>query len=178
MRIRNLKRAATRIYCRFIKLKGEPRQIALGFSLGVMIGMTPFFGAHILSCLIIASLLGWSKLAAMVGVNITNVVTIPIIYPLNYWVGAKLLGASRPFNWPDNVNGSAVLGLIKQSPMVIVDLFVGGLILGLPIAVGGYVFVLRAVRLYRDKKRLKRRQPVDSCLKHQIKKSVPPPDRL
>jgi len=60
------------IYERFIKLKGAPREIALGFALGLMIGMTPFLGAHFVTCLVVASLLGWSKIAAMVGVNITN----------------------------------------------------------------------------------------------------------
>ena len=160
-----LKASAIKIYHRFIKLKGEPRQIALGFSLGVMIGMTPFFGAHILSSLIIASLFGWSKIAAMIGVQITNVVTIPIIYPLNYWVGTKLLGASRPFKWPDNMDVSAILNLMKQSPMMIMDLFVGGLILGLPLAVGGYFFALRAVSIYRSKREAKHRNRIKGCLK-------------
>jgi uncharacterized protein (DUF2062 family) len=155
MRITNLKKAGLRIYCRFIKLKGEPRQIALGFSLGVMIGMTPFFGAHILSSLVIASFLGWSKIAAMIGVNITNVMTIPIIYPINYWVGAKLLGTSRSFKWPENMDVTAVLELIKQSPMVLMNLFVGGVVVGLPLAVGGYFFVVRAVRLYCNKREIK-----------------------
>jgi uncharacterized protein (DUF2062 family) len=92
MIINNLKPEAPRLYHRFMQLRGEPRQIALGFSLGLLIGMTPFFGAHILSPLIIASLLGWSKISALIGVQITNVVTIPLIYPLDYWVGTKLLG--------------------------------------------------------------------------------------
>lgn len=165
MRTGILKRAATHIYSRFIKLKGEPRQIALGFSLGLMIGMTPFFGAHIISCLIMASLLGWSKIAALIGVQVTNVVTIPLIYPLNYWVGVNLLGASRPFKWPDNGDVTAVMGLVKQSPMVLLDLFVGGLILGLPLAIGGYFFALRAVRLYRGKRKTMHSKRIGSCLK-------------
>lgn len=146
-----MKTILMRAYHRFIKLKGEPRQIALGFSLGIIIGMTPFFGAHILSSLILASLLGWSKISALIGVQITNVVTIPIIYPLNYWVGAKLLGASHAFRWPDDFDFSAVLELMKQSPMVLLDLFVGGLVLGIPLAVGGYFLALRSVQFYRSK---------------------------
>ncbi len=160
MILTTLTSTATRIYHRFIRLKGEPRQIALGFSLGVMIGMTPFFGVHILSCLVIASLFGWSKISALIGVNITNVVTIPIIYPLNYWIGANLLGASRQFRWPGNKDVATVLELMRQSPMVLLDLFVGGVVLGVPLAVGGYFFVLRAVRIYRRKRQSSHPKPV------------------
>lgn len=152
MSIVRLKIAAKRIYSRFIKLKGEPRQIALGFSMGMIIGMTPFFGAHILSALVIASFFGWSKISALVGVNITNVLTIPIIYPLNYWVGSTLLGTRQPFTWPESGGGAAIFELVKQSPIVLMNLCVGGLVIGIPLAVGGYFFVLRAVCLYRSKR--------------------------
>lgn len=165
MIITRLKQSANRIYCRFIKLKDAPRQVALGFSLGLMIGMTPFFGAHVLSALVLASLLGWSKIAAVIGVNITNVVTIPIIYPINYWVGATLLGASRPFAWPDDADLSAFVTLLQRSPMVLLDLLVGGLILGIPLAVGGYFFALRTIRLYRGKRKSKIDQRPHRCLK-------------
>ena len=97
--IQHIKQTVLTIYDRFIKLKGAPREIALGFALGLLIGMTPFFGVHFFSSLLLASLLGWSKIAAMVGVNITNVVTAPLIYPVNYWVGVKLVGFSKEIDW-------------------------------------------------------------------------------
>jgi uncharacterized protein (DUF2062 family) len=152
---------AKRAYQRFIRLKGAPREIALGFSLGLMVGMTPFFGIHIIGSLVMASLLGWSKIAAIIGVNITNVVTAPLIYPLNYWVGVQLVGASRGIRWPANIDVPGLLALIKQSPLVLVDLFVGGIILGLPLAVAGYVVALRTVNLYR--KRRRRPSASDQC---------------
>ena len=154
-----------RAFQRFVKLKGEPREIALGFSLGLMIGMTPFFGAHILSSLVLASLLGWSKISALIGVQITNVVTVPLIYPLNYWVGAKLLGASHTIRWPTDFDFAAVLELMKQSPMVLLDLIVGGIALGIPLAVGGYFIALRAVCLYRRKRSTKKHKPCIGCQK-------------
>jgi len=165
MIITRLKTAAARVYCRFLKLNGEPRQIALGFALGLIIGMTPFFGMHIVSCLILASLLGWSKIAALIGVQITNVATIPLIYPLNYWVGVKLIGASHEFRWPGTFDFSTVMELMKQSPMVLLDLVVGGLALGIPLAIGGYVLALRGVRLYRSKRKNRNRNPLFSRLK-------------
>jgi len=144
-----LKKHFCSIYERFIELKGAPREIALGFSLGLMIGMTPFLGAHFVTCIVLASLLGWSKIAAMAGVNITNVFTAPFIYPVTYWVGAQLVGVSKSVQWPVSFTTEAVVALVKQSPLILVDMSVGGLILGIPLAIAGYVLALRAVRLYR-----------------------------
>lgn len=148
----SLSKYVRRIYDRFIKLKEAPREIALGFALGLMIGMTPFLGAHFFTCLVVASLLGWSKIAAMVGVNITNVFTAPLIYPINYWVGAKLVGVSNEVQWPMSFTAREMIHLVKQSPLILVDLCAGGVILGLPLAFAGYVVVLRAVRLVRRRR--------------------------
>jgi hypothetical protein len=141
-----------RIYERFIKLKGAPREIALGFSLGLMIGMTPFLGAHFVSSILLASLLGWSKLAALVGANITNVFTAPLIYPINYWVGYKLVGVSGGVQWPSSFIHVEWIELVKQSPLILVDLCAGGLILGIPLAAAGYLVALRGVRMFRREK--------------------------
>ncbi len=99
----------------------------------------------------LASLLGWSKIAAMVGVNITNVFTAPLIYPINYWVGHKLAGLSDGVRWSDLSGFADVLRLMKQSPLILADLFIGGLILGLPMAVVSYVVVLKTIHMYRKR---------------------------
>ncbi|WP_319405110.1 DUF2062 domain-containing protein [uncultured Desulfosarcina sp.] len=145
------------IYNRFIKLKGAPREIALGFALGLLIGMTPFFGMHFISSILLASLLGWSKIAAMVGVNITNVVTAPLIYPVNYWVGVRLVGFSKEIDWSTALKVADMLALMQQSPLILVDLSIGGMILGIPLAVAGYFLAFRMICLYR-----KRASPIDA----------------
>lgn len=148
----SLSKYVHRIYDRFIKLKEAPREIALGFAMGLMIGMTPFLGAHFVACIVVASVLGWSKIAAMAGVNITNVFTAPLIYPVNYWVGARLVGVSNGMQWPAAFTAEEMINLIKQSPLVLVDLCAGGVVLGLPLSFAGYVVVLRAVRLVRRRR--------------------------
>lgn len=137
------------VYDRFIKLKGAPCEIALGFALGLLIGMTPFFGMHFFSSILLASLLGWSKIGAMVGVNITNVVTAPLIYPINYWVGVKLTGFSKEIDRSTALKIVDMLALLQQSPLILVDLSIGGIILGIPLAVGGYFFASRMICLNR-----------------------------
>ncbi|BBO93113.1 DUF2062 domain-containing protein [Desulfosarcina ovata] len=138
-----------RIWRRLTRIQGAPREIALGFSLGIMIGMTPFWGTHVFLSLGLASLLGWSRISAIAGVNITNVVTAPLIYPLNYWVGIRLVGFSEGARWPAHLDASGMLELITQSPRVLADLSIGGIILAIPLAVGGYILVYRGILLYR-----------------------------
>ncbi|BBO68340.1 hypothetical protein DSCA_22700 [Desulfosarcina alkanivorans] len=149
MLTRRIHKTIHRICDRFLRLKGAPHEIALGFSLGIMVGMTPFIGVHILSCVVLASLLGWSKVASVIGVNITNVVTAPLIYPINYWVGVQLVGVSREVDWPGVPGYAEFLSFIRQSPLILVDLSIGGLVLGTPLAMAGYVIILRAVRRFR-----------------------------
>ena len=148
--IQRMKLTAQTIYDRFIKLKEAPREIALGFALGLLIGMTPFFGVHFVSSILLASLLGWSKIAAMVGVNVTNVVTAPLIYPVNYWVGLKLAGFSREIDWSVGLNVTDFLSLMQRSPLILVDLSIGGMILGIPLAAGGYFVAHRTIRKCRN----------------------------
>jgi uncharacterized protein (DUF2062 family) len=149
MAIQYIKQTILTIYDRFIKLKGAPREIALGFALGLLIGMTPFFGVHFFSSILLASLLGWSKIGAMVGVNITNVVTAPLIYPVNYWVGVKLVGFSKEIDWSTTLKIADMLALMQQSPLILVDLSIGGIILGIPLAAVGYFVALKIICLYR-----------------------------
>lgn len=158
--IQELKNATVRIYNRFIRLKGAPRQIALGFALGLFVGMSPFFGLHILIGVVLASLLGWSKIAAAIGVNITNVATAPVIYPITYWIGANLIGFTKHVRWPTELTFSEFWVLLKQSPVIIMDLCVGGIILGLPIAIIGYSLAFNAITLYRERIRKRVRIPL------------------
>jgi len=158
--IQELKNATVRVYNRFIRLKGSPRQIALGFALGLFVGMSPFFGLHILIGVVLASLFGWSKIAAAIGVNITNVATAPFIYPITYWVGAKFIGFARHVRWPTELTFSQFILLLKQSPVIILDLCVGGIILGIPITIIGYYMAFNAITVYRERIRKRMRIPL------------------
>lgn len=124
----NTEATAGWVWKRLTTSRGTPRRIALGFTLGVIIGMTPFLGIHILSCVLLASLFGWSKITATVGVNITNVVTAPLIYPVNYWVGLRLAGISNEVKWSMVTSYADMLDLMKQSPLILEE--AGGYING------------------------------------------------
>ena len=125
-------------------------------ALGVFVGMSPFLGFHTAIAVLLASLLKWSKITAAVGVLITNPITAPIIYPLTYRLGAMLTGFSEPIQWSRLLEPVAFIELLKNSPMIIIDMLVGGIIVGIPLSIIVYfitrAFVTKAKKRFEMKK--------------------------
>lgn len=142
-------------YDRFLKIRGTPEQIALGMALGLFIGMSPFWGFQTVSAVALASLLGWSKISAAIGVMVTNPVTAPVIYTFTYQLGSKITGFSNPGQISSLFKTDGFLGLIKTSPMIIADLIVGGIIISIPLCLAGYYITLSIITTARKKIRIR-----------------------
>ncbi len=141
-----------RWYQRFIRLRASPHAIAGGMALGLFIGMSPFFGLHVISAIALAALFKWSKISVLIGAQITNAITAPVIYPINYWVGSKLAGSSGRTIWPADFSLDELISLIRQSAHILTDLMIGGAVLGVPLAIAGYAVTLRLVIAYRGRR--------------------------
>ena len=139
-----------KIYERFVKIRGNPREIALGFALGIFIGMTPTMGIQMPIAVFIAALLKWSKISAAFGVWITNPVTSPFIYGFTYIVGAKLIGLKSILTVPADLNWSIVKEILINAPVIFGALTVGGIIVGLPLAVLSYYLSIAALNKYQQ----------------------------
>lgn len=159
-----------RTFERFLKIRGQPREIALGFALGLFVGMTPFIGLHTVIAVPLAALLKWNKISAAVAVWFTNAATAPFIYSITYIVGARLAGVKKVFSWEDIESFSAVYRLILKTPEMIWAMVLGGVILGLPLAVAGYYLAFLVVGRYREKIRIKRKE----SKKRRSRKRKPP----
>jgi len=147
-----ISRYLKRFYHRFFKLRGSPREASLGMALGVFVGMSPFLGFHTAIAVLVASLFKWSKITAALGVFITNPITAPIIYPLTYRLGAMLTGFSEPIQWSRLLESAAFIELLKKSPMIIIDMLVGGILVGIPLSIIVY-FITHAL-VSKAKKRI------------------------
>ena len=143
-------------YKRFLRVRGTPRQISMGLALGVFIGMTPFIGFHTLIAITLASLFAWSKITSVLGVFITNPLTAPIIYPLTYKLGTMITGFSDPAMWLKVFEPGGAVDLLKDAPMILVDLIVGGVLIGIPLSFFAYHLTYRLI--LRTKNRLGKRQ--------------------
>ena len=137
-------------YFRFLKIRGNPREIALGFALGIMVGMTPFMGLHMAIAVPLAALLKWNKFSAALAVWISNPLSAPVVYGIAYYVGAKVLFIQNGYQLPTQFDLDALLYTLRSAPEIIGILLVGGLVVGFPLAVAGYFFALKTIVEYRE----------------------------
>jgi uncharacterized protein (DUF2062 family) len=140
--------ALQRPYERFLKIRGNPREIALGFALGLFVGMTPFMGFHMAIAVPLAALLKWNKFSSALAVWITNPLSAPFIYTATYFVGAKLTAFSNYLNIPQ-IDHKGLMTVLYKAPEVLMVMVVGGVVLGLPLAVAGYYLSYAAIIKYR-----------------------------
>lgn len=137
-----------RAYERFLKIRGNPREIALGFALGLFVGMTPTIGFQIPIAVFVAALFKWNKISAAVAVWITNPLTAPFIYSFSYFVGAKMLGFKIA---PKLLTGLDLPTLKEAGAKILLATTVGGVVVGIPLALLGYYLAFSAVHGYQTK---------------------------
>ncbi len=77
-----------------IPIQTNPKRIALGVSLGVLISFSPTIGFQIGLALVAASIFNASRVAAVTCVWITNPLTMGPIYAFTYMVGRPFWSAS------------------------------------------------------------------------------------
>jgi uncharacterized protein len=138
----------------------------------LFIGFSPTLGFQMALAVFLASILKWNKLSAVISVWISNPITAPILYGVTYITGAKVMGishASIPFN---ELSFPVVLTLLKKTPVIIWAMTIGGVIIGLPLAILSYYLVYSAVNAYQEDIRKKLSKKKDFLAKQKNKLSV------
>ena len=166
-----------------IRHRGSPQAFAGGFSLGLFIAFTPTIGLQIILALFMATALNLNRSAAVLAVWITNPVTIPAIFSLNYWLGslvwegpsvivvsnrlfelASQLTTFDPWAIADQFSAVAELGLD-----IIVPLILGSIIAGTFSATLSYVILLRFLNFLYER-RARRKKIRDTRIRNETKK--------
>jgi uncharacterized protein len=119
-------------------IKADPEKVSLGYAFGVFLASTPFIGLKVFIAIFFTSLFKWSKVSAVIGVFHINLFTAPLFYGFSFLVGRTVLGNSNEFSFPDKVSMVAMLEFFRGNLSVFYSLLLGGLILGIPMAVGAY----------------------------------------
>ncbi|MCD6527742.1 MAG: DUF2062 domain-containing protein [Desulfuromonas sp.] len=124
---------------RLLRLRGMPDEIAKGFALGIFIGMTPTLGFQMLIAVFFAILLKENKLAAALGVWISNPITAPFIYAAEYETGRFMLDMQH-IHLPEQLSVDTIsqFGCDLMVPM-----WVGSVVHGLLLGAICYALVLR-----------------------------------
>ncbi|GAK60286.1 hypothetical protein U27_00177 [Candidatus Vecturithrix granuli] len=138
-------------------IQGDPRNIAKGFALGIFVGMTPTMGIQMAIAAFLAALLKWNPISAMMGVWITTPATAPAIYGVTYLVGAKIYTSLTDQRLPMSFRVRELPEMLAKTPKIFTALTIGGVLLGLPLAIVSYYAALFFIKEYRkDKEKLKK----------------------
>lgn len=109
------------------ELRGKPHELSLGMAIGVFIATTPTIPFHTVLAVSLAVLLRASKLAAALGVWVSNPLTIPLFYYGSYRLGRFVLGLPE-LTLPHDYSLLALVGLGGN---VTVAMLHGGVLLGI-----------------------------------------------
>ncbi|NOZ84532.1 MAG: DUF2062 domain-containing protein [Epsilonproteobacteria bacterium] len=117
---------------------GSVKKIALGFATGVFISITPTFGFHMILAAIFSTIFKINRASAILGTWFNNPLTTPIIYYIDYKIGARIVG----------INGAAfslkpftMEHYLSISSAIFIPTSIGSIILGIPIAVICYLII-------------------------------------
>ena len=157
----SVKNKIRRLYVRFLakmlKEKASPEYIARGWAIGMFFGCLIPFGFQLICSIPTAFLLKGSKIGATLGTFLTNHVTIFVIYPVQCYVGNKLIGGKLTY---DNIRDAMGRVLANQDYQTLfglgwdleISFFIGAAILTAITTPITYWGVLTAVRRHRANK--------------------------
>jgi len=153
-------------YLRFIRLQGDPKEIARGIAIGIFIGITPTIPLHTMLVLILALFCRASKLAALLA---SCVVSNPLTFFLQYYLAWRIGTWLTPYrlSWERIHEIMAIISghsgfhqtlmeLSKLGWQAVVVMLAGGSVLATPFAVAGYFLSLYFYQSLRRKKQKQR----------------------
>lgn len=170
-----------RAYERFIRMRGDPKEIALGLALGIFLGVSPLFGFQLLLAVLIAAFLKWNKVAAGMGTLISNPFTSPFIYTFAYYVGSKVTGTTGQGLLVIPRDLATAGRMLEEAPRLLVALTLGTVLIGLPLAVLGYFVSYAALMRYREtirEKLIEKRKKLAQRRERSPKRSSGPEKKL
>jgi uncharacterized protein (DUF2062 family) len=148
------------IYLKLLRQKGTPESIARGVASGFFIGFLIPIGFQTGLAIGLAFLLKAKKIPAAAATWITNPVTVTFIYPVQCYVGARLLGQKLTFDSIDEMISSfmeapSVSSFVALGGNVILIFILGGLLFGIVSGVISYFATLGMVESYRRRKHIR-----------------------
>jgi len=152
-------------YLRFIRLRGEPHELALGLGLGVFCGMLPILPFQTALAVTLALLFRGSKITAALGTWISNPLNWYFIYYYSYKIGGFLLGLPEKNAVVTSImeavrSGEEFLTIVAKilgaGGCMAAAFLLGGFLMGLVVAPPFYFIFLHFFRRLRTWRQLRK----------------------
>ena len=172
--LKGISRAIEYVGIRLKRIPDTPHKISLGMSCGIFASFTPLFGLHFLIAGLLSYLLRANVLASLIGTFVGNPITFPIITVFNLKLGEWILGSSeyssgdggkifegfldfifliyKSFFTEGSIGEKNVPRMNEFLNGVFIPYSLGGLILGIFIAVISYFLLRPLVATYQKKR--------------------------
>lgn len=131
-----------------LRVDDTPRRLALTFSIGVFLGISPFIGLHTILALAVAWIFRLNKVVILSGAFINNPWSIIPIYTFSTWMGTVLLGTDlgiTDVDWHNLTLGT----FISDLGQLIIPFIVGTTVMGICFAIVSYIVVRNTAESYR-----------------------------
>jgi hypothetical protein len=152
-------------YLRFIRLRGEPHELALGMAFGALTGMMPIVPFQSVLAITLAVFFKASKITAALGTWVSNPLNWYFLYYYSYKLGAYILCVQE-----ENSSFFAIMKSIRagEDGLVIAEkilhaggtiigsFLIGGIVMGTvtaPLAYYIFLFIFKRVRFWRESKK-------------------------
>ena len=172
--LKGISRAIEYVGIRLKRIPDTPHKISLGMSCGIFASFTPLFGLHFLIAGLLSYLLRANVLASLIGTFVGNPITFPIITVFNLKLGEWILGSSeyssgdggkifegfldfifliyKSFFTEGSIGENNVPRMNEFLNGVFIPYSLGGLILGILIAIISYFLLRPLVSTYQKKR--------------------------
>jgi len=172
--LKGISRAIGYVGIRLKRIPDTPHKISLGMSCGIFASFTPLFGLHFLIAGLLSYVLRANVLASLIGTFIGNPITFPIITVFNLKLGEWILGSNE---YSGSDGGKIFEGFLDFIFLIYKSLFtegsigensvprmneflygvfipysLGGLILGISVAIISYFLLRPLVSTYKKKR--------------------------
>lgn len=141
------------IWEKLVHQEAKPSQIGLGFALGVFVSFLPIFPLQTVAGLALAFVLRSNKVAMLTGLHCHLLVLpfIPFVFYTEFKIGKKLLHVRGRLPNDGNIEYT-VLSNVRNGWDILQATFIGGLIIGVPVAFICYFIVEAAARKWQKLK--------------------------
>lgn len=162
----NLIRTARFYKLKFMRLKGDPKSLAIGVALGTFIGITPTIPLHTIMIIVLAFLLRCSVVSALLA---SVIVSNPLTFFFQYFFSWKIGNMLTPHDvsWKriasvmqiltsDATFSEAMSALGQLGTETLIALLVGGCILAAPFSLASYFMSFKFFETIQARRRKKK----------------------